>query len=334
MQKNKQITPLTPSRAELEVQLRSTLPARAQNAHKGSFGRAHLFCGSDTYTGAALLSAEGALRMGVGLTYLYTPQKTATAARARLPELIIEETPPIAEAPAAALPSLAAATGAILIGPGIGRGIDPNASPDTDRRRAEVGNGADDGVPLSPPAAPSAFAAMLSDLLSESGACVVLDADALNLLSDGVEDTAAFLAKSKREVVLTPHPLEFARLSRLPLATLQADRVGCAHAFAEKSGATVVLKGAGTVIASRDRAPTVNPSGSSALAKGGTGDVLAGMLTALLALGMPPYDAALAAAYLHGAAGDTLAATLSDYGVLPSELPAAAARELRRILGA
>lgn len=309
MQESKKITPQTPTRAELEAHLRTVLPARARASHKGSFGRVHLFCGSDTYTGAALLSAEGALRMGVGLTYLYTTQRTAAAARARLPELIIEEIPPIADAPAAALPSLAAATGAILIGPGIGR------------LRAD-GSAAD----------PEAFCAMLSDLLSESGACVVLDADALNLLSDGVEDTAAFLAKSKREVVLTPHPLEFARLFRLSTATVQADRVGCAHAFAEKSGATVLLKGAGTVIASRGRAPTVNPSGGSALAKGGTGDVLAGMLTALLALGTPPFDAALAAAYLHGAAGDTLAATLSDYGVLPSELPAAAARELARVL--
>ena len=134
-------------------------------------------------------------------------------------------------------------------------------------------------------------------------------------------------------MILTPHPTEFARLAGEKPASDPAARLAAARAFAKESGATVLLKGSGTVVADPTGRASVNPSGSSALAKGGTGDVLAGMLGALLAQGMPPFAAACAAAYLHGAAGDTLAATLSDYGVLPSELPFATARELARILG-
>ena len=300
----------SPTRPEAEAHLRGSLPARPVASHKGSFGRAHLFAGSPTYTGAALLSAEGALRMGVGLTYLYTTKSAADAARARLPELIITETSPAAAGGADILRLALGCEGAILLGPGLGQ---------SDA----------DGNPVDP----TRFCELLSALLSHAGGPVVLDADALNLLSRGTPDAAALLRASVREVVITPHPTEFARLFGRKPAPSTDDRIVCATIFAANSGATVLLKGRGTVIASPDGRATVNPSGGSALAKGGSGDVLAGMLTALIAEGMPAYDAACAAAYLHGAAGDTLATTLSDYGVLPSELPIAAARELARILG-
>ncbi len=301
---------LYPTRAEAETHLRACLPARLAASHKGSFGRAHLFAGSEIYTGAALLCAEGALRMGVGLTYLYTTQAAAAAARARLPELIITETSPAAAGGEDVRRLLLAATGAILIGPGLGQTVA-------------------DGTPVDP----AHFCELLGALLTQEGGAVVLDADALNLLSRGSVDPAALLREAKRDVIITPHPTEFARLCGHKPNPSTAARVVFATEFAARSGATVILKGAGTVIASPDGRAAVNPSGSSALAKGGTGDVLAGMLVALLAEGMPPFDAARAAVYLHGAAGDTLAATLSEYGVLPSELPTAAAKELARVLG-
>ena len=309
MQQEEKIT-LTPTRKESEAQIRRALPPRPEGGHKGSFGRAHIFAGSHTYAGAALLSAEGALRMGVGLTYLYTAPDAAAAARARLPELIIRTLSPIAAGGEDVRAALASAEGTVLIGPGIGQ---------TDER----------GQTLDA----AHFCELLLRLLSSAGGPVVLDADALNLLSRGGSDPAALLFSSVREVIVTPHPTEFARLTGKKPSSDPADRIAAARAFAARSGATVILKGAGTVIAAKDGRAAVNPSGSSALAKGGTGDVLAGMLTALLSQGMSPFDAACAATYLHGAAGDTLAASLSDYGVLPSELPAAAARELARILG-
>lgn len=308
MQKDDKIT-LTPTRAACEAHLRATLPPRERAGHKGSFGRAHIFAGSKTYAGAPLLCCEGALRMGVGLTYLYTAPIAAAAARARLPELIIRELPPIAQAGGEVATALLSSDGAILIGPGIGQ---------TDGAGQDVD--------------PLHFSELIARLLSCEGGPVVLDADALNLLSRGTEDPAALLAGAKRGVLITPHPTEFARLTGHKPSPDPDERLAAARAFAAKSGATVILKGAGTVVASPDGHAAVNPSGSSALSKGGTGDTLAGMLTALLAQGMPPFDAARAAVYLHGAAGDTLAASLSDYGVLPSELPTAAARELARIL--
>ena len=296
-----------PTKEACEAHIKSTLSPRPAASHKGSFGRAHILAGSHTYTGAALLSAEGALRMGAGLTYLYTEREAAAAARARLPELIIKALPPIAAAGDEVASALLSCEGAILIGPGIGQ---------TD----EAGRTLDGAH----------FCELLDRVLSRTGGALVLDADALNLLARGTPDAAAFLRAAVRDVIITPHPTEFARLTGNKPKT-QDERITAARDFAASSGATVVLKGAGTVIASPDGRVTVNPSGSPALAKGGTGDVLAGMLAALLAMGMPPYDAACAAVYLHGAAGDTLAATLSEYGVLPSELPAAAARELARI---
>ncbi|MBQ8858746.1 MAG: NAD(P)H-hydrate dehydratase [Clostridia bacterium] len=293
--------PPRPTRAEADAYIRAALPKRARDSHKGSFGRAVLACGSLLYAGAALLAAEGALRMGAGLTFLAAPHEVAFAARTRLPEVITRELPPITEAPAAYLPYFAEAgeRGAILIGCGIGGAADPNG-----------------------------FADMLRALLSETGAPVVLDADALNLLSR--VGAADILRGARRPVLLTPHPLEFARLTGQEVADIQADRIGAACRFAADTGATVLLKGADSVIADGN-GYAVCPSGSPALSKGGTGDVLAGMLTALLAEGLPPFAATFAAAYLHGAAGEALARSYSEYGVLPSELPAAAAEILREI---
>ena len=125
--------------------------------------------------------------------------------------------------------------------------------------------------------------------------------------------------------------MEFSRISGLSLSEIAADRVAAARRFAEESGTCVLLKGSGTVVTDPQGHVTVNPSGSTALSKGGSGDVLAGMLASLLAQGMMPYDAARLAAYLHGAAGEEEAARYSERGVLPSDLPRAAARVLCRL---
>ena len=293
--------PSRPTRAEADAYIRAALPPRARDSHKGSFGRALLACGSPLYAGAALLAAEGALRLGAGLTFLAAPREVAFAARTRLPEVITRELPPITEKPNAYLPYFveAGAQGSILVGCGIG--------------------GTEDPLP---------FAEMLRSLLSGTGAPVVLDADALNLLSR--VNAADILRGAARPVILTPHPLEFSRLTGREVAEIQTDRAGAACRFAAETGATVLLKGADSVIADAN-GYAVCPSGSPALAKGGTGDVLAGMLTALLAGGLSPFAAAFSAAYLHGCAGELLAKTYSEYGVLPSELPSTAARVLRGI---
>lgn len=163
-------------------------------------------------------------------------------------------------------------------------------------------------------------------LIMREGAPLIIDADGINALGGN----AAVLKKAKRNIILTPHPLEFSRLSGLSVDEIQHDREGVAKAFAKKYGVTLLLKGSGTVITDGDSL-FVNPTGSSALAKGGTGDVLCGMICAFLAQGCTPLDAAVISAYLHGLAGERLSEIYSEYGVLASEIPAEAARILSEL---
>lgn len=164
---------------------------------------------------------------------------------------------------------------------------------------------------------------LVTALLDREGAPLVIDADGINVL----RGRAYLLKEAKREVILTPHPLEFSRLCGLSVEAIQSDREGVAAAFAKEYGVTLLLKGHRTVITDGEQT-FINPTGSSALAKGGSGDVLCGMLCALLAQGCTPLDAAVIAAYLHGEAGEKLAEVYSEYGVLASDLPAAAAKLL------
>ncbi|KWK50396.1 bifunctional ADP-dependent (S)-NAD(P)H-hydrate dehydratase/NAD(P)H-hydrate epimerase [Burkholderia stagnalis] len=154
-----------------------------------------------------------------------------------------------------------------------------------------------------------AAATLVRDVLAHDAA-MLFDADALNLIATHPELAAAVAARGARGLacVLTPHPLEAARLLGSDTATVQRDRLAAAHALAARFASVVVLKGAGTVIAAPDGRLTVNPTGNAALATGGTGDVLGGVIGALLAQRVAPHAAALAGVYLHGLAADTLVA--------------------------
>ncbi|MDZ7652211.1 MAG: NAD(P)H-hydrate dehydratase [Burkholderiaceae bacterium] len=174
-------------------------------------------------------------------------------------------------------------------------------------------------------------AAARQRLESALGACAayVLDADALNLIA---ADTALAqrLRRCREPRILTPHPLEAARLLGLSASEVQADRVAAARRLAERFDATVVLKGAGSVVATRERY-WINPTGNAALASAGTGDVLAGMIGALLAQGYDAVRAVLAAVWLHGRAADDFGA---DVGLVAGEVAPLAARALGRLRGA
>ena len=122
------------------------------------------------------------------------------------------------------------------------------------------------------------------------------------------------------ELIVTPHPGEMARLTGLSVAQINADRENTACQYAEKWNAVVVLKGCRTVVAAPDGRVCTNPTGNPGLARGGSGDVLAGMTAALLACGLPAYEAAACAVYLHGAAADRAAAALGEYGMLPHDI--------------
>ncbi|MBR6562499.1 MAG: NAD(P)H-hydrate dehydratase [Clostridia bacterium] len=169
------------------------------------------------------------------------------------------------------------------------------------------------------------YDALLEGILTSTRVPAVLDADCINFLSMHMD----VLEKIKCPTILTPHPGEMARLLQTDIASIQADREGCARRFATTHGVYLVLKGKGTVIAEPDGSLYINTTGSSALAKGGSGDVLAGVIASLVAQG---YDLSLSCrigVYVHGLAADRLALEYGKSGVLPSDLP----KEIGRIIG-
>lgn len=280
---------------------KALLPRRTPNGHKGSFGRLVVFAGSRKYRGAACLAAEGALRMGVGLLTLSTEEAVVGTVAKRLPELLFDEMPPIRALGTAEMKAKcedAEKASAVLVGPGSG---------------VSVG-----------------LYQFLSLLVSRTGAPLLLDADALGAIAAYAPDVDSFFASAARPLVLTPHPLEFGRLIGKSASEVQEKRMRLAMEYARKWGVSLLLKGAGTLITDGEGL-YINTTGSSALSKGGSGDVLAGAVGAFLAQGVNPLDALALGAYLHGAAGDSLAGELSEYGVLPSELPRQMAKALRKL---
>lgn len=155
-------------------------------------------------------------------------------------------------------------------------------------------------------------------LIIESLDCpCVFDADGINYIAKNIN----ILRKTSAGIVLTPHPMEFSRLTGLDIDTIQANRAEHAEAFSREYDCTVVLKGHNTVIATPNNKTIVNSTGNSALAKGGSGDVLAGVIGSLLAQGYDTHTAAVIGAYAHGKAGEMLSGDYGCSGVLPSDLP-------------
>ena len=273
------------------------IPRRARESHKGTFGSVLTVAGSAFYRGAALLAAEGALRTGAGIVTLASVEPVVSAAAACLPECCL--------CPCSA---------------GVEGGIAPENVPLIRRQKATVlllGPGL--GGTAQSAARAAETLALVQQLLPGFEGSAVLDADGLNaaaqLLAGGRE-----LPHPAGELIVTPHPGEMARLTDLPAAQINADREGTARQYAQAWNAVVVLKGARTVVAAPDGRMLVNPTGNPGLARGGSGDVLSGMTAALLACGLPAFEAAACAVYLHGAAADRAAAEHGEYGMLPHDI--------------
>ncbi|UCE85375.1 MAG: NAD(P)H-hydrate dehydratase [Deltaproteobacteria bacterium] len=279
----------------------SVLPERPAGGHKGTFGHVFVVAGSPGKTGAAALAARGAGRAGAGLVTLGCPAGIADILEVKCTEAMTAALPDTAErclAASAEKPILAlgAERQAVALGPGLG------VHPETVALVRSVVAGLD--VPL------------------------VIDADGLNALAGA----AAALQGRRAPTILTPHPGEAARLLGTTGEAINRDRVAAARRLARESGAVVLLKGAASVVAEPGGAALVNPTGGSELATGGTGDVLTGVVAAFVAQGAAPFDAAALAAYLHGLAGDRIAAREGPAGLQASDLADAlpeAARVLR-----
>lgn len=275
------------------------LRPRPRDSHKGTFGAVLAVAGSASYRGAAALAVEGALRTGAGIVTLASVEPVLAAVSARLPECCL-------------CPCEAGAEG----------GIAPENIPRIQRQKATVlllGPGL--GYTAQSMARAAETRTLVQTLLPGFAGSAVLDADGLNAAADLLQ--AGKTLHPKGELILTPHPGEMARLTGLSAAAIHADREGTALRFARAWNAVVVLKGAQTVIAAPDGRCAVNPTGNPGLSRGGSGDVLAGMTSALLACGLPAFEAAVCAVYLHGAAADRAAAVRGEAGMLPHDLFAA-----------
>lgn len=275
----------------------SLLPARPAEAHKGTFGTALIAAGSVNYTGAAYLAGMAAYRSGAGLVTLAVPAPLHTALAGQFPEatwlLLPHELGVISAAAAEVLTrSLERAT-ALLIGPGFGledTTRDFLSSFLEGKTAARKGTGHIGFV--HEPRVPTKTA-------KNTLPALVMDADGLKLLAK----LAEWPSKLPAPAVLTPHPGEMSVLTGLSVDEIQADREAIALRFAKEWGHVVVLKGAFTVVAAPDGRVTIIPVASAALARAGTGDVLAGLIVGLRAQGLDAYDAALAGAWIHARCG-------------------------------
>lgn len=260
--------------------VRELLPPRPPEAHKGNFGRVLITAGSVGMSGAAALASVAALRGGAGLVYLAAPASICPALEAQLSEVI---TIPLPES-----------------APGL---IDPQAA-ELLLRKA----GGCDVMAVGPGLAPvRESVSLLEQLLRRCSLPVLLDAGALASLALLPEtERMALLRAAPQTPLLTPHPGEMARLTGLNLGEVQRSRPELARRLAREWRSIIVLKGAGTVTASPGGEIFFNPTGGPALATAGTGDLLTGLIASLIAQGMPPFGAAVAAVYIHGLAGDLL----------------------------
>ncbi len=276
-----------------------TLPVRELNSNKGSFGKLLCITGSKKFRGAAHLSLEAALRGGVGLVTFLGDEVLLSELSQKYPEAIYKELSNIENITEDGL-SLAAELSSKHTATLIGSGSDSTEG----------------------------LLKLVLRLLDTEGGVLILDADAINALVRLEDRGLKAIKEAKRRVILTPHPLEFARIYGTDVATVQKNRLTCAEDYVSKAGATLVLKGAGTLIVDDDEV-YINLKGSSSLAKAGSGDVLAGLIGAFAAQNkLPDNIAAALAVYYHAIAGDALAEEFSSYGVTPSDLPREIARQI------
>jgi hydroxyethylthiazole kinase-like uncharacterized protein yjeF len=276
---------------------RSLVRERPPNGHKGTFGHLLVVAGSVGKTGAAAMCAQAAARSGAGMVTLAVPEALNPILEVKLTEVMTEPLPADPEAALACLGQLGERRQAAALGPGLGTG--------------------------------GQAVALVRRLVRECPLPMVIDADGLNCL---VGDLGA-LAEAAAARILTPHPGEMARLAGSSAAQVQADRVGAACRFGAEHRAVVVLKGARTLVAAPDGRFWVNASGTIAMATGGMGDVLTGLVGGLLAQGYGPLESALLATYWHGLAGEVAASRLAEVGVLASDVIDSLPAAWRRLAG-
>jgi len=259
------------------------LPDRKPDSHKGDYGKILLLCGSVGYTGAAALAAMGALRSGAGLVFVGVPESIYAIEAVKLTEAIVFPLPDE------------------------GGMLSEKAIPAIRKRLKSM-----DAMLIGPGLGISpGTMAVLEMVLREFEGPIVVDADGISILSINPQ----WLKERAFPTILTPHDGEFRRLG----IAVAEERLAGAMVAARELGCIMVRKGHETVITD-GKEYYVNPTGNPGMAVGGSGDVLAGILTGLLGQGITPLQASACAAYLHGAAGDRCAEKMGQYGMLPTDM--------------
>ena len=261
------------------------MPIRPENSNKGTFGRVLVVGGSPCMSGAAYFSAKAAYRTGAGLVQILTHEDNRIILQTQLPEAILS-TYSEGSFNDDAISEAIEKADVVVVGVGLGQG------------------------PLSK--------RILSLVLTVSDAPIIADADALNMIAKDL----TLLNNVSAPIIITPHMAEMARLCHTDISEIMANQVGFATSFAEKNSLICVLKDHETVVCDGNvNSPIyINKSGNSGMSTGGSGDVLTGIIAALIAQGMPLFDATALGVYIHGLAGDAAADELGEYSVMASDI--------------
>ncbi|MGN0523449.1 MAG: NAD(P)H-hydrate dehydratase [Eubacterium sp.] len=267
--------------------VKSLMPKRSKNANKGSFGHQLNICGSYKMFGAAVIAAKAALRSGVGLVKLAVPDIAYPLVAAHLTQPVFNPLPSSGDTfSKSAVDDICSELNwadSVVIGCGLGVNDDTNA--------------------------------VVEAVIKNAKCPIIVDADGINCINSSI----SILKGIKVPVVLTPHPGEMARLISKTPAEVQADRINIAKNFAREYKSIVVLKGANTVVTDGDKV-FVCLTGNPAMAMGGTGDMLSGIIGAFVAQGIDAFDAAVAGVYIHGLCGDLAAQKLSSRGIVVDDM--------------
>ena len=286
------VFPDNPENEEIAAGLervRAMLRPRDPESNKGNYGRLLCVCGSAGMAGAAVMSTRAAIRCGAGIVEAALSKAIYPIVAAQVCESVFTllELSGENELTSGGEESLKSALGrasTVLIGCGLGKS--------------------------------AAARTLVSLILKNSSVPVILDADGINIVSENID----ILKTVRVPLILTPHPGEMARLLKTDAAEVQKNRETVAREFAKNRGVILVLKGAGTLVAAPDGRLFRNATGNPGMAKGGSGDVLAGMIASFAAQGIEPFEAASGAVFLHGLAGDRCARKFSMTAMLPTDL--------------
>ncbi len=269
--------------------IKQIIKPKKRDSHKGDYGKLLLIAGSKGMAGAAVLAGKAALRSGVGLLKMAVPESINDILQISLPEAIClplsgSKSHKLDQTCLDELVAYSKTCSAMAVGPGMGKGKD--------------------------------FFDIMTRLTEEINTPIVIDADAINAIGNDADD----FFKRNPYMIITPHPGEMSRLTGLSIQKINDDRIRIARDYSKKWGIIVILKGARSVVASPDGCVYINVTGNPGMATGGSGDVLTGILSSFVAQKIERKEAAIASVYVHGKAGDIMAAKVGEHGLTAMDI--------------